>query len=375
MPTVVHLTASTFYGGPERQMCGLACALPRHYRSVFISFAEGGRCQAFLDEVGRQGFETIALEHDTPKVRAALQCLVTALKWIEADVLCCHGYKADLLGRPAARRLGIPVVAVSRGWTGANLKVRLYEMLDKFSLRWMDRVICVSEGQAVRVRCAGVPARKVVVIRNAIRADRFARPDVRFRNRLQAYFPSPRRKIVGAAGRLSPEKGFDLLVRVAEPLVRVDPSLGFILFGDGPLRNKLAGQIAAANLTDHVILAGFRNDLDHYLPFLDLLVLPSHTEGLPNVVLEASAAGIPVVATAVGGTPEVIEDGVSGFLVRPGDTAALGKRIAQVLASPDEGRAMGAEGRRIVRDCFSFEAQSEQYQRFFETVFARSLAG
>jgi glycosyltransferase involved in cell wall biosynthesis len=368
MRTIVHLTASAFFGGPERQMCGLATSLPDNYRTVFVLFAEGGRCQAFLDEARRQGLEALALAHDTPYLKSAARELEGHLRRVEADVLCCHGYKADLIGRPAARRHGIPVVAVSRGWTGANLKLRVYETVDRISMRWMDRVVCVSEGQATKVRRAGVPPRKVLVIRNAIRSERFDRTDPAYRDRLQAFFPEPRSCIIGAAGRLSPEKGFDNLIRAAQPLVRADPSLGFVLFGDGCMHHKLTGQISAAGLAKHFVLPGFRTDLDGFLPFLDLLVLPSYTEGLPNVVLEAFAAGIPVVATAVGGTPEVIEEGVSGYLVAPGDVPALTDRIGLLLASAERRRAMGRCARQRVREHFSFEVQSGQYQRFFDNL-------
>src|SRR5262249_18027517 len=154
--TIIHLTSSTFFGGPERQMLGLAQALGEGDRTAFFSFREGGRCRDFLGRARREGDEADELAHDTPHFRAAVRELTARLRRASADVLCCHGYKADLLGRPAARRAGVPVVAVARGWTAEDLKVRLYEALDRFALRWMDRVVCVSEGQAVKVRHAGV---------------------------------------------------------------------------------------------------------------------------------------------------------------------------------------------------------------------------
>src|SRR5947209_14954822 len=117
---VVHLTASTLYGGPERQMLGLAEALAGHAETVFLSFAEGGRCRAFVDEACRQGFAAQALANDTPHLVAAVRELTRRLRLSAADVLCCHGYKADVLGRLAARRAGVPAVAVSRGWTGES---------------------------------------------------------------------------------------------------------------------------------------------------------------------------------------------------------------------------------------------------------------
>ncbi|MBI1915857.1 MAG: glycosyltransferase [Planctomycetes bacterium] len=366
---IVHLTASTFFGGPERQMVGLATGLPAGYRTQFLSFAEGGRCAAFLEEVRKQGFEAAALNHDTPRIDLAARELVGRLKGGGAAVLCCHGYKADLIGRWAARRAGIPVVAVSRGWTAENFKVRVYERLDRLGLRWMDRVVCVSEGQAVKVRRAGVPARKVLVIRNAIQANRFRRPDPACREELQRLFRQPRTHIVGAAGRLSPEKGFDVLIEAAALVAKQVPSVGFVLFGDGPLRDELTRRITAQNLDGRFVMAGFRTDLDRFFPSFDLLAQSSHTEGMPNVVLEASAAGTPVVATAVGGTPEVVADGVSGHLVLPGSAELLAGRIRDVLLLPEQQRrAMGGAGRQRVLDEFTFAAQAGQYQILFEEL-------
>ncbi len=117
MRTVIHLTASTFHGGPERQMLGLAGALGADVGSIFVSFSEGGRCRAFLDEARRQGFQSQELRNDTPHFRRACGELADLLGRHCCDILLCHGYKAGLIGRIAARRARIPVVAVSRGWT------------------------------------------------------------------------------------------------------------------------------------------------------------------------------------------------------------------------------------------------------------------
>ncbi len=369
---LVHLTASTLFGGPERQMLGLAHALAGECRSVFLSFAEGGRCRAFLDEAREQGFAAAALVHDTPHLAAAVRELAAFLRRDQTDVLLCNGYKASLLGRIAARREGVPVVAVSRGWTAESWKVRLYEALDRINLRWMDRVVCVSEGQAAKVRRAGVPDQRIVVIRNAVCADRFDSPDSAYRGRLLALFPEPPCRVIGAAGRLSPEKGFAVLVEAARRVLREDPAAGVVLFGDGPERDALARQIEAAGLAGRFVLAGFRGDLDRYIPWLDLMVLPSYTEGLPNVVLEACAAGVPVVATAVGGTPEVIEDGANGYLAPPGDAATLAACLLAALDSEDARRDMGECGRRRVREEFTFEAQAAQYLRLFAALTGRS---
>lgn len=368
---MVHLTGSPFFGGPERQMLGLARSLPWPYRSVFLSVWEGGRCQAFLEQVRRDDFAAVTLQHNTPHFRSMVSELAQSFRRYRADVLCCHGYKADLLGWAAARRTGVRVVSVSRGWTAATLKVRLYEAADRLGLYAMDAVVCVSEGQAAKVRRLGVPADRVVVIRNAIHAERFADADPAYAEVLRDFLPPACRRVVGAAGRLSPEKGFGVLVEAAALVRQADPEVGFVVFGDGPLRQELTRQIAALGLSDSFALAGFRTDVDHFLPYLDLVVLPSFTEGLPNTALEAFAAGVPVVATAVGGTPEVIEEGVNGYLVPPGDPRELARRILDALGDERERRAMGLRGRQRVQDHFTFAAQGEQYQRLFETLLGR----
>jgi glycosyltransferase involved in cell wall biosynthesis len=357
---IVHLTASTFFGGPERQMLGLAKALPADYRSVFLSYSEGGRSEAFLDEASRQGFEAHALRYDTPHFRRMIRELSDVVTELGGGVLICHTYKPNLIGRLAARRAGIPVVAVSRGWTAESWRVRVYEALDRLNLRWVDRVVCVSEGQAEKVRRAGVAPNNVTVIRNAIDPTRFTAIDLAARDEMGCWFSVPVGKVVGAAGRLSPEKGFDMFIEAADLVRRQDASVGFVLFGEGALRERLQQQVQASGLTERFVFAGFRHDLDRFLPNLDLFVQSSYTEGLPNVLLEARAAGVPVVATAVGGTTEVIEPGPKTRLVPSASPMSLAEGILNLINSPR--RAIESEDTARIPDEFTFESQAERYE-------------
>jgi glycosyltransferase involved in cell wall biosynthesis len=369
---IVHLTASTFFGGPERQMLGLAKAMPEE-RSIFLSFREKDRCREFLTVCKREGFAGYALNRDTPRFRGCISEIADYLTRLQGDVLLCHGYKADILGRWAARRVGIPVLAVSRGWTGENFKVRLYEAIDRWFLRYMDRVIAVSEAQAERVRKAGVPRDKVCTIPNAVDVERFATPDPLYRQKLERYFRQPRARIIGAAGRLSPEKGFDVLIAAAERVLRAGDDVGFVIFGDGPCKSALQQQITRLGLAGSIILAGFRGDLDRFMPHFDLVALPSYTEGMPNAVLEAFAAAVPVVATTVGGVPEVVENGVSGFLCPSGDADALADRLDEALRLDDELREMGLAGRERVLQDYSFTAQANRYLDLFDDLFGTGV--
>lgn len=367
---VVHLTASRFLGGAECQMLGLARSLPAHYESTFVSFAEDGLCEAFLREARSQGFAGFRLQRDTPRLVGALRELIDLLRRASADILCCHGYKANLLGWLATRRLVIPVVSVSHGWTAETFRVRLYDALDRRVVRRMNKVVSVSEGQAKKVRRAGVASEKTVVIRNAISAERFSNSNPAHRGELTSLFRKNPKFIVGAAGRLSPEKGFEILIDAAAEAVPENPQVGFVIFGDGALRESLAARIKNSGLEDSVVLGGFRTDLERIVPHFDLFALSSFTEGLPVAVLEAFAAGVPVVATRVGGVPEVVEHGVNGYCVEPGSPEALARGILDALSDDARRRWMGQNGRRRVVEEFTFDVMAKQYERLFEELVA-----
>ncbi len=362
---LVHLTSSTFFGGPERQMLGLAEALRGWAETSFLSFGEHGKCAAFLSEVRQQGFAGQQVPHDTPHFLAALHDIEKSLRATRPDVLLCHGYKADLIGRRAAQHVGVPVVAVSRGWTAETWRVRLYEALDRHDLPRALHVVAVSAAQGELVKAAGVPAKHVTVIHNAARLNAFPPPSADGRSRLTEIASTPGEHLVVTAARLSPEKGIHVLIDAARRIVDVMPGVRFIVFGEGAERDRLEWIIEENSLCDAFALPGFRADLDELLPNADLAVLPSFTEGLPNVVLEASAAGVPVVATAVGGTPECIINDETGLLIPAGQPEPLVSSITSMLRDPAKRRRMGDAGRDYVRDEFSFAQQANSYLQLF----------
>jgi glycosyltransferase involved in cell wall biosynthesis len=367
---IVQLMASPFVGGPERQVLGLAGTLTAH-RTTFLSFAEGGRARPLLDRASAEGFGAVELASNFPRVDRAIREVAHHLRTLRADILCTSGYKPDLIGWRAARRAGIPVVAIAHGWTGATWRVRVYEWLDAFAMKYVDAVVCVSSATADCVRRAGVPVSRSVIIRNALDTTPYDRACPEARHALESLFAKPPAIILGAVGRLSPEKGFDVFIDAAAEILRERQDVGVVLFGDGPLRAALTRRVEERGLSGRFLFAGFRNDLEHYLHGLDLAVSSSHTEGLPVAILETMAAGVPVVATAVGGTPEVVEDDVTGVLVPPGRPDLLAGTIRVLLDAPEARRAMGVRGAARVRSEFTFAAQAARY----EELFARLVPG
>ena len=368
---VVHLTDSPFYGGPERQMRGLSVELRASVDTTILCFRDHRSSLPFIEQLNAAGIAARMIGHANPHFLSMIADVAAELRRERADLLVCHGYKADVIGWFAARRVGLPVISVSRGWTAHTLKVRAYEALDRKMLARMDAVVCVSDGQAAKVLRSGIPRDRLHVIHNSVDPARFRTHGTGERAVLETLFTSKPDVIIAAVGRLSPEKGFDQLIEAARIIVRAGDRIGIVLIGDGPERRKLEARVRASDLESNVVFTGFRKDVDDLLPSADILVQSSYTEGLPNVVLEACAAGVPVVATDVGGTSEIIEDEVNGFLVPPADPAALAGRVINLARSPLLRQEMGQRGRSIVRTRFSFARQATQYADLFVAVAGR----
>ena len=365
---IAHLTASPFFGGPERQMIGLASAMPESCTSTFLCLMEGGKAHSFVDQARDAGHTAACLRGNYPKLISSAREVAACLRQLRADVLFTHGYKADIIGLAAARMAHVPIVMVSRGWTWATRRVRFYEAIDRLALRFADRVVCVSAGQAHKVRQARVAVAKIQVIRNAIDVSRFPLLPTDAPSALKGLFPMPVEQVVLAAGRLSPEKGFENLIEAAARVCLVRKDVGFVLVGEGPLEDTLRQHVAQCGLEHRFVFAGFRKDCDTLMPQATCLVQSSYTEGMPNVVLEAMAAGRAVVATSVGGTPELITDRLTGLLVPPDDVEALSQGVLSLLGDAALRLRLGQAARVSVESHFTFAAQSRAYLHLIEQL-------
>ena len=181
-------------------------------------------------------------------------------------------------------------------------------------------------------------------------------------------FAHPPQLLLGTASRLSREKGIADLLGAAEIVLRMRRDIGFVVFGEGPERDRLARQARHAGVSDRFVLAGFQDHVQAVIGQWDLAVLPSRTEGLSNAILEAMAAGLPVLATNVGGTPELIRHEETGWLVPPRSPARLAAAILKLADSPPLRSALGAAARRRVRECFSYAAVASQYRAVLSRV-------
>jgi glycosyltransferase involved in cell wall biosynthesis len=250
----------------------------------------------------------------------------------------------------------------------SRLKKGLYLVCDRLTVPLADWTLCVAEShrQELITRC-GYPPDRVVTIPNGVDLQRFqpARYDRRLRQELGIPDEAP---LVGVIGRLTHQKGHVHLFHALPLLLKKFPSLRCLVVGDGELREELQMLAASQGLTSHCFFLGVRRDIPQVLAALDVLVLPSLSEGLPYAALEGMAMAKPVVASAVNGVPELIQDGITGRLVPREDPHALAKAVEEVLADPAAAAMLGRAARRRVEQRYSIEEWIRRLESFYERL-------
>ena len=372
---VCHLRPSEFFGGPEKQILEHARRLVgSSWTPCVACFSKPGGVVELIERASSEGIETFSVETLSNYSPYAIRHLRKALAERSVDLLVCHGYRADLIGRVACAGTRIRKIAVVRGYTAEMLRVRLYEWIDRRVLTHFDRVVAVSEATRASLCSSVLPADKIDVVHNGVSIPE--RPPDPAPLAAEAGFDDSRPLLV-AAGRLSPEKGHQHLIRAARLLADRGVDAGMAIVGEGREREQLERTIGDLDLGGSVKLFGHRRDPLACLAAADVVVNPSETEGSPNVVLEAMSIGRPIVATSVGGVPEILADDANGVLVPPGSPARLAEGIARVLADSDLAQRLGRAARTTAIEGHSFDAMTERYEAIYDRVWsgARGAVG
>jgi len=286
------------------------------------------------------------------------------LKMHNVDVLHPHGYKADLYALAAARAGNrVALLATSHNWPSKLLSMRAYAALDRLALRRFDKVVVVSDVVAGILRRSGVAADQIELIPNGVDLERFSNASPKLRSEL-GLGENP---VVGFVGRLVPEKGGALLIRAARQVLAAYPKTLFVLVGEGPARQQWTELAAELGVDKHIILTGERGDMPEVYASFDLMVLPSQIEAMPMCLLEAMAAGKPVIATNVGAIPRLVVDGKTGLLVESNHDA-LAAAILRLLQKPDLACELANGGRAHVAQHFSAETMAKNYIAMYEQI-------
>ncbi len=355
---VAHVTLQLDIGGMEKLLAEFARHTDR--RRAHLHFVSLGGRGPVAEEIEACGWDVTTLDKGAGLKAGLVFRLAKLFRRWGVDVVHTHNNAPFLYAAPAARLAGVPCVVhtrhgrsfgASRRQTGATRLASLF----------VDRVVCVSEDSARLSAEEGIPRRKVRRLWNGIDLARFA------------YLGPQEGGPVVMVARLSPEKDAATLVRAAALAVRAEPSFRLEIAGDGACLPSLRALTTELGLDAHVRFHGAVRDVPALLARASAFVLPSISEGVSLTLLEAMARGLPVVATRVGGTPEVVLHEQTGLLVPPGDPAALAERLVSLLRDPARGRQLGLAGRRRVEESFSVTAMLRQYEELYHQVLRRRI--
>ncbi len=370
---IVHVVDSLEPGGLERVTADLALAQQRSGHQVSVFSLQS-----------TQGFKPELIAANIPVIEGNksrsldLHLLKTLRRWVlhqNADIVHAHNFVPNyhaalaLLALPRGHR---PAQVCTVHDMGTRLQQRKLRWLFLSSLMRTQAVAMVGQRVHERFTSSGwVPASKAQTVLNGLPVERFNFPPEQRQRARQALSLPPNALVIGCVGRLVPLKCHARMIEVFPALQQQFANLHMVIIGDGPLRTDLQAQIDGLGLGEHISLAGHHPQVASLLPALDVFALPSQTEGLSIALLEACASGLAIVATRVGGNPEIIHDGDTGLLIPPDDNASLSQALVRLLASSKERTSLGQKARAWVHAHASDAALLTAYNHCYSDALQR----
>jgi glycosyltransferase involved in cell wall biosynthesis len=370
---ILHIISSGGMYGAEAVILNLSRTLNEGpHRSMLGVFSNSSNPNLQLHESAtKEGIESYLIPCNGQFDRQAITRIRELVQRTGADVVHTHGYKADIYAFFALRASRVSLISTCHTWYDNDRKVFFYGALDRLILRGYARVVAVSEDVRQRLVKSGVKANHVSMIKNGIDLRPFDRASAAVKDAL-GWSGCP---LVGLIGRLAVEKGVDIFLRAAASVLAHCPETKFVIAGDGPDRAELETLIDQLGIRDPVRMLGRCDDMPALYASLDIMVSASRREGLPIAILEGMASRLPLVATAVGEVPTVIQDGRTGVLVPAEDPESLAAAIIELLGDPAKRERLGSAARQLIEDEFSAERMTDDYLRVYENATAVAAKG
>ncbi len=320
----------------------------RLFNCPFINFSRGE--SAYLKELEKRGIPYDA----TPLVKRFEYRYVRATRDLirkhGIDLIHSHGYRSDITALLASGGR-TPVVAMMHGFTASSFKVKIYETLERIILKRVAMIIPVSAQMKKLALGMGIPDEKVRLLPNVV--DNITLDKIKPSAVFDEMALSPDVFKMAFVGRISPEKGLDLLLDACSALKKEGVNFFLMIAGDGPLKSDMEERTRDLGLADNVRFLGFRSDAPAITSAADVFLLPSLTEGIPLVVLESMAVGTPVIASMVGGVPDLIKNRETGYLFSPGNIEELAECIRNVYKNRSQARQMSERAKAFVNSSYS----------------------
>ena len=369
---VLIIVATNMLGGPGKGIFQLLRTnkARRRFSWTLVNFRRGRELTEFMTVAEEQELPVCMLEQHAVLDPTLIGRALRLVRETNANLVQTHGYKSHILA--VVIRALIPNVrwiAWAHGWTQERGRVRLYNWLEKRLIRYADSVVAVSPALFETVGSWRGAERPTHLVVNAVEPQ--ARSDATRDSLRSSMNVDSNCFLIGVIGRLSPEKGHSVVIEATHRLRNMGIHMKAVFVGDGPLRGELANEVMAAGLEGEVILCGHKRNVNDYLAAMDVMVLPSFTEGFPNVLLEAMASETPVVASSVGAIPTVVEDGVTGWLVSPGDVEELVTILKRVAETPALGREIARNAHDMAISNFSPDDRYRRVVKIYESELGR----
>jgi len=371
---VLQVAASAGWAGGEVYLMTLARALDqRRFRLAVVAPEDG----PLIPRLEARGVRVVRVPLNARLVNPrALRDLVRLFRQEKPAIVQSHGARPNVYAKLAGRLARVPVILATVHNSLFDYEVNPYRrwcyiLAEQLTTRFVDRVLAVSSAiESDLVLRYGIPADTVITIHNGIDAEAFAprRSPAAVRRELGL---DGDERLIGVAARMTPQKGHYDLLHALPRLSQRFPRLRCLLIGDGPLKSSLEVEAARLGVGPYCLFTGARADVADLLSVLEVVALPSLSEGLPFVLLEAMALRKPVVATRVGGNPEVVEDGKTGLLVPPRDPGALAGALASLLDRPTEAAGMGERGGIRVRESFTLDRMIRALENTYTMLLQR----
>lgn len=373
---IAHFVSTFAIKSDTKWLLQLARYMDRDaFRLTAVCFYDGGPVQEQLEALGVRTYNLNTPNERDPRAFLRARKLIDELR---PDIVHTHLLRADLIGGAAARWAGVPVIVstvYALGQFRREKRRRSDRLLDAACSRLATHTIAVS--QAVADDLVGrlrVDPKNISVIHTGIESPPEVDPTTAKEVR-RAWGVGDGAPVVLTVARLSYEKGLDAFLDVAAVLHRVHSCLRFVVVGEGKDRARLSARIERLGLRGVVNLAGFVPDVWPALAAADVVCIPSKSEGMPNVLLEAMAMGKPVVVTRVGGIPEAVESGVNGLMVEPERPGEIAKAILRVLGDSTLRARLGSAARRTVCDRFDAADMNARYEALYRRLLSKRRIG
>lgn len=368
--TVIYTISASGIFGAEKIVIKECQLLQKKGFKVMVVGITPIDASPFLDKIRQFGLPYYQIVSKFKFDLGAIVKLKTILKRERCDLVHSNKYKADIISLIASRLAGVPIITTVHGWCSEDLKACVYEKIQAISWRFFDHVICVSGSYKEKVLGAGASEKNVTVIHNGITPENYLGKDIENKRIpfLRRYGIPTNHFIVGIIGRLSVEKGHRYFLEAAGRILKQEPNVSFIIAGEGKEESSIRKLIEHSGLNGHIRMLGYVEKMQEVYTALDAVVMPSLREGLPNVLLEAMLYEKPVIATAVGGIPEVIRNNEDGLLIPPKDSLAIADNLLTLIRNPEERRRIGFNARKRVLEDFTLERKMTKVEELYKEV-------